>query len=74
MNNDDYVRISDNIKLLIKNKRKSINFNDFYEMYYKKYLKFPQTEKDQVKIIVMDLVSNGYLKFDENWKILKNRA
>jgi len=74
MNNDDWVRITDNVKILLKNKRKPINFNKLYEFYSNKFLKFPATEKDQVKIVVMDLVSQGYLNFDESFRIVKNRS
>lgn len=74
LNNDDWVRITDNVKILLKNKRKPINFNELYELYSNKFLKFPATEKDQVKIVVMDLVSRGYLKFDDMFRIIKNRT
>ena len=80
MNNDEYVKIRDNIKLLFKGRRKSINIVAFVNLYKKRFISDSVsdintiTSAANVKIMILNLVSEGYLKLDEaNWAISKNK-
>ena len=66
-----YDKIENNLKQLFKYRKNPLNIRQTLDIYYKKF--GDNDWPEHIKVIALNLVSEGYLKLDTMWRLERVR-